>query len=530
MGVSPVLHDLDRFAFHDLGMERAQRDRLGHGPDQRPTPDLNHGPWRRRLRAAATTVMRREWLLVLLAFGLAAIAAGIVYLSRPTTLTVAVGPQDGAEAALIEAYASALDRSREDVRLKVVRFSDVRDSALALQRNRADLAVVRPDVFLPENGLTLAILHDEALVIAAPEASEIEDVPALARKRLGVVVRHGADLPFLTNLLSFYDLLPDSPMADAPDGDPATEAEIAAGHVQVVPLKIGEVTAALAEKRVDAVAVIASPASKIAGAVVRAIELGSPERKIGFVSIPDGDAILQRFPELQAVTIPAGTFGGRPKRPDEEVRTVGASYRLMARGSVSRVAIASATQHLFEWRSRLAAAAPAAKLMKAPDFDTTVAATSARLPNHPGAVDYFEREQQTFLDRYEDYIYLLAFFGGTIGSGIAWIGQRLARKRRERIDIVLDRLLDIMREVRAATTTAELDEIAVETDGLVADVVCYARERSIDARTVSALILAVDGVHAAIADARRRANDLAPGATGRRRTARLLALNLPAAE
>ncbi|MGT2482211.1 hypothetical protein ACU4GR_32905 [Methylobacterium oryzae CBMB20] len=92
--------------------------------------------------------------------------------------------------------------------------------------------------------------------------------------------------------------------------------------------------------------------------------------------------------------------------------------------------------------------------MKAPDFDTTVAATSARLPNHPGAVDYFEREQQTFLDRYEDYIYLFAFFGGTIGSCFAWIGQRLARKRRERVDFVLDRLLDIMREVRAATSAS----------------------------------------------------------------------------
>ncbi|KAA0124467.1 C4-dicarboxylate ABC transporter substrate-binding protein [Methylobacterium sp. P1-11] len=472
--------------------------------------------------------MRREWLLVLVALGLAAVAAAIVYLSRPNTLTVAVGPQDGPEAALIEAYASALDRAREDVRLKVVRYGDVRDSALALQRNKADLAVVRPDVFLPENGLTLAILHDEALVIAAPEAADIDDIPALARKRLGIVVRHSADLPFLTNLLSFYDLVPDSAGEDAPEAEQAAEAE--PGHVVVVPLKAGDVTAALTEKRVDAVAVIASPASKSAAAVVRAVELGSPERKIGFVSIPDGDAILQRFPELQSVTIPAGTFGGRPKRPDEEVKTVGASYRLMARGTVSRVAVASATQHLFEWRSRLASAAPVAKLMKAPDFDTTVAATSARLPNHPGAVDYFEREQQTFLDRYEDYIYLFAFFGGTIGSGLAWLGQRLARKRRERVDFVLDRLLDIMREVRAATSTTELDAIAIETDGLVADVVCYARERSIDARTVSALILAVDGVHAAIADARRQANEVEPRTATRNRTARLLALDLPAAE
>ncbi|MDP4025642.1 TAXI family TRAP transporter solute-binding subunit [Methylobacterium sp. NEAU 140] len=475
--------------------------------------------------------MRREWVLVLLAVALAGAAALVFYLSRPTTLTVAVGPQDGPEAALVEAYASALDRAREDVRLKVVRYEDVRDSGLALQKNRADLAVVRPDVFLPENGLTLAILHDEALVIVAPEGSDIDEIPALSRRRLGVVVRHGADLPFVTNVLSFYDLVPGGAAAEGAEaGHAAGEGEPAPGRVALVPLKVGEVSAALAEKRVDAVAVIAGPTSKVAAAVVRAAELGAPERKLGFVAIPDGDAILQRFPELQAVTIPAGTFGGRPKRPEEEVRTVGASYRLMARGTVSRVAVASATQHLFEWRSKLAAAAPAAKLMKAPEFDTTVAATSARLPNHPGAVDYFEREQQTFLDRYEDYIYLFAFFGGTLGSGIAWVGQRLARKRRERVDIVLDRLLDILREVRGASSALELDTIARETDGLVADVVAYARERAIDTRTVSALILAVDGVHAAIADARRQLGPETEGDARRRNKARLTALSLPAAE
>lgn len=500
-------------------MERAQRDRTGHALD----PDSVPGTLQLRLRAAASVLMRREWLLVLVALGLTALAGAVVYLSRPTTLTVAVGPQDGPEASLIEAYAAALDRAREDVRLKVVRYEDVRDSGLALQKNKADLAVVRPDVFLPENGLTLAILHDEALVIARPDHSDIDEFPDLARKRLGIVVRHGADLPFIANVLSFYDLVPDTSAVEE-------TAEPAAGHVTVVPLKVTEIAQALTDKRVDAVAVIASPASKTAGSVVRAVEAGSPERKIGFVSIPDGDAILQRFPELQSVTIPAGTFGGRPKRPDEEIRTVGASYRLMARGTVSRVAVASATQHLFEWRSRLASTAPVAKLMKAPDFDTTVAATSARLPNHPGAVDYFEREQQTFLDRYEDYIYLVAFFGGTIGSGFAWLGQRLARKRRERIDIVLDRLLDILREIRAATTAAELDAIVLEIDDLIADVVAHTRERSIDLRTVSALILAVDGVHEAVGDARRRIG-LPQGEQGeRRRSAQLMALHLPAAE
>jgi TRAP-type uncharacterized transport system substrate-binding protein len=488
--------------------ERRQGDRIEHG----------------FLHAVSAILLRREWLLVLLALGLAMTAGLVFYLSRPTVLTVAVAPQDGPETGLIEAYAQALSRAREDVRLKLVRHGDVRESGAALQAGRTDLAIVRPDVFMPEDGLTLAVLHDEALLIAAPEAAGITDFPDLARKRIGLVVRHDADLPFLASMLAFYDL--------AQAGAETAEAELGPGHVALVPLKPAEVAAAVAEKRVDAVAVIASPSSKPALATVRAVELGSPERKVDLVSVPDTDAILQRYPELQAVTIPAGTFGGRPKRPAEEIRTVAASYRLMARSSVSRVAVASVTQHLFEWRSKLAAVAPVAKLMKAPDFDTTVAATSARLPNHPGAVDYFEREQQTFLERYEDYIYLFAFFGGTIGSGIAWLGQRLARKRRERVDIVLDRLLDILREARVAVRASDLDTLARETDELVADVVQYARERTIDTRTLSALILAMDAVQAALADARRQFGGapVESRAEARARTARLLAHGLSAAE
>jgi hypothetical protein len=191
-------------------------------------------------------------------------------------------------------------------------------------------------------------------------------------------------------------------------------------------------------------------------------------------------------------------------------------------------------QHLFEWRPRLAAVTQVANQVKAPEYDTTVTATSARLPNHPGAVDYFEREQQTFLQRYEDWIYLVAFFGGTLGSCVAWIGQRLARKRRERVDAVLDRLLDILAEVRAAEHPTALDAIGCEMDGLVADVVRHARERSIDTRVLSALILAIDAVHAALDDARRALGVTPPvtesAGAARVRTARLLSINLPAAE
>lgn len=478
-------------------------------------------------RAALLRLMRREWLLVLVALGCAGLAAVVVVLSRPTTLTVAVGPGNGAEAALIDTYAKALARGREDVRLEVVHYDDVRDSAAALQANKADLAVVRPDVLLPENGLTLAVLHDEALIVTAPQAAGIDDFPDLSKRRLGLVVRHEADTAFITHLLEFYDLAP------ATASEIASSEPLATGKVGLVPLKPNEVTQALTDKRIDAVAVIAAPNAKPALATIRAVEAASADKQISFLDVPDGKAIVQRLPELQPITVSAGTFGGRPKMPEDDIETLGVSYRLMARGSVNRVAVASVVQHLFEWRPRLAATAPIANQIKAPDYDTTVTATSARLPNHPGAVDYFEREQQTFIERYEDWIYLIAFFGGTLGSSVAWLGQRLARKRRERIDTVLDRLLDILREARTATSLDTLRTLTCETDELVADVVAQARERSIDTRMVSAMMLTIDAVHAALDDARRTlSTESAPQesvAAARRRTKRLLALSLPAA-
>ena len=52
-------------------------------------------------------------------------------------------------------------------------------------RPKADLAVVRPDVSMPGNGLTLAVLRRLAAFVVAPAQSGIKDFPDLAARRLG---------------------------------------------------------------------------------------------------------------------------------------------------------------------------------------------------------------------------------------------------------------------------------------------------------------------------------------------------------
>jgi TRAP transporter TAXI family solute receptor len=431
---------------------------------------------------------QRERLLLVGAVAFVLIGVAAYFLTGPTRLTVAVGPADSPEARLMAAYGDALQEQNAGIRLRVVAADDLRRSAEALHRNAVDLAVARTDVFLPVNGLSMAILREEALVIVAPQAGKIEGVDNLDKKRLGVVERHEADRPLVEAVLAHYDLR-----------SPA---------VTIVPLKEEVVAEAFAGKKIDAVAFVAVPTSASAENIIKAVERAAGG-KIRVVPVGQADTLAERNPGFTAVDIPEGGLGGRPKQPEEEIKTVAVSYRLLAHADLDRTTVAQAAQYLFQMRSRLALATPAAIQMKALDTDT---ATGAALPIHPGAIDYFAREQLTFMERYGDWLWLAVFSMGGLSSAIAWMFQQFARKRRELIDVLLDRLLKILGEARDATTVAQLNDLAVELERLVVLAVKYARNRTTNARSMSALILGIDSARAAIADRRRDILDEASGA------------------
>src|SRR5215210_3597080 len=426
---------------------------------------------------------QRHWHIglgaALLALTLALTALAYWYFASPTRFRVAVGPRDSVEARLIDAFAEALAHTRRDIRLDVVPVDDVRQSAEALRQHKVDLAVVRPDVFLPDNGLTLSILREEAVIVLAPKASKIEEMANLEKKRLGVVTHHEADAPVLTTILAHYDLAP--PI------------------ITLVPLGADEVEAAFTGKRIDALVFMAAPVGKEAAGLVRSV-LKATNRAVTVVPVKEGEALALKWPALTMMTVPEGSLSGRPELPEEEFKTVSVSYRLMARVGLDRGPVSKVTQYLFQMRSRIARSTASVNLMRAPDNETM---TSAALPNHPGAVDYFNREQENFMDRYGDWLWLLLFAGGGVSSAMAWIAQFFARKRRELVDEVLDRLTCILSEARQAKTAADIDVLHAELDNLVTHSIRYARRRTTNTQAMSALILAIDSARAAIADRRR---------------------------
>jgi TRAP-type uncharacterized transport system substrate-binding protein len=426
-----------------------------------------------------------QLVLFLLALGLLVMLSTLIYRQFfvAPVLRVAV-QEESADAALMASFSRALARQKKDVQLQLLPTGGVRQSGEALQQRRADLAVIRPDAFLPGNGLTVAILREEPVFLLTPGNSGIDDVEKLARKRIGLVSQHETDLRTLEAVLAHYDLMSGA----------------------VVPLTPEDVEPAFEGKRIDAIAFIAPPVDARADAIARAAGRGA-NGKVHVLEIKAAEALSVKNQGLTAVKIPAGSLSGRMLQPKEEIDTVGTSYRLVARADLDRAPVSKVAQYLFKLRTEIAQEAPAAGFMKAPDNDL---ATSERLPVHQGAIDYFNREQQTFMDVYGDWLWMLLFAAGGMTSGMAWLVQHFAHKRRELIDDVLNRLLCMLTEAREAKSLPEIEELSRELDNLVTHAIRHARWRTTSTRTMSALILAIDSTRAALVDCRHQVTEKAP--------------------
>lgn len=431
----------------------------------------------------------REILIALFVLLLvAASAIGVAtywYFNKPSQFKVAVGNHGSNEQVLIDAFAAALRDSKSSISVQPVFYEDLLQAAQALQQGKAPFAVVRPDVALPNNGLTVAILREEALIIAAPAARKIADIADLNGKRVALVDMREADRALLMRVLSSSEL---------------TEKE-----VRFTPTTAGQVPGLMTARQIDAIAFVAAPVSSEAGQLIRNFARAAGG-DINIVPIDEAEALSLRYPVFTQMTVPAGAFGGRPKKPSEELTTIGVSYRLMAAARTDRGPVSEITANLFRLRSRISNATATINLMKPPDTDS---ATSAALPVHPGAVDYLNREQLTFMDRWGDWLWLGLFAGGGVTSVLAWIGQLFARRKREAVDEILEELAMLLVRARKCETHEQLAEVTLRLDDVVRQAIRFTRSGLTSTGVMSAVMLAIDATRSAIADRRRAIDEAA---------------------
>jgi TRAP transporter TAXI family solute receptor len=396
-------------------------------------------------RIGMDTIRLLIWLRVVVVVGLVALTAGVSLFAyrwyvRPQTLSIAVGSFDGEAPKIVSALASRLSAMNAPVRLKVVETAGALESAKAFSSGKTDLAVVRGDVGDLSHAQAVVIMAQAVAMLVAPPGSSITDMTALKGLTVGVAGGE-ANQKIVSVLTKAYNL------------DRA--------NVGFRNLAFADIRRALDTKQVRAVLFVLPLTEKYLS-MVRG--LFPQNTKAGPILIPieNAGAIAEEERAYESFDIPKGTLRGSPPVPEDDVTTLRVSFYLIARKSLDNDLIADFTQALMSARRDLLSEQPILAQVKAPDTDA-----GAYLPVHPGAAEFYNGTQQSFLDKWSNVIFLAPMALGALATVLAAAWRFLRSSDFQTKEAALDSLYALGRRIRNAETESDLSEIENQIDDVL---------------------------------------------------------------
>jgi TRAP transporter TAXI family solute receptor len=423
--------------------------------------------------------MRNRTQIILLLTGTALLTALIVtlatlWLTQPETLKIAVGPAGGVEYKFAEKLATLLAQNHASVRLSVIPQEGGAQAVGRLARREADLAIVRTDAKLPGHARALAILEHDMVLLIGPPVSTVKTIGDLAGKKIAVLGDDGRNEALIRHILSLYDIntvKARTVLQTVPPASPIDDL-LAAGGFDI--------------------AISIEPLSRI----TKTSDFSDLSTRMGGFSlygIGESKAMQLRIPGLFAETINAGLLSESPRTPDDDLDTVGLQRLLVARGKVADGKIGELMRVIFENKSELAIDQTFATAIEPPDLEK-----DALVPAHTGASQYVEGEEETFVDRYSDIMYLTMSVGSIIGSlGLATF-TALTRVRPRRASERTDELLAVTDKIKAAVSQFELDLVETELEDILKNVLRGLKDGTVSANGLDAFRLCYEHAREAL--------------------------------
>jgi TRAP transporter TAXI family solute receptor len=419
-------------------------------------------------------------MLVVIAAVLATVAAvggATYYVNRPVHLRIAVGPPYSDDVKVIQSIAQTFSRERKYVRLRPIVTEGTSASAASFNAGATDLAVIRGDTELPKDAMAVASIRKNFAVLWAigpgKKKGGITRIEQLGGKRIGVIGRTQANVNLLKVILTQSGVKPDS--------------------VQVVQFTTTGFAEAVKNEKLDAFLAVGPLNSKITADAIAATTRDG--KTATFLTLDTADAIVQKHPVYESGTIPAGTFGAKPVRPEDKIDTITFAHHIVARKSLSEATVGALTRELFSIRQAVQNEFPQTAKLETPDTDK-----DAAIPAHPGAAAYVDGEEKSFLDRYSDYIWGSLMALSALGSAGAWFASYLRKDERVTNSGLRERLLEMLSAARKSTSIDELDAMQAEADEIMRDTLHCFEDGAIEEGSLTAFSIALEQFHNAVAD------------------------------
>ncbi|MBX9710789.1 MAG: ABC transporter substrate-binding protein [Xanthobacteraceae bacterium] len=385
------------------------------------------------------------WVRILLVGAVVSIATGLgllayKYYTRPTTLSIAVGSLDGETGKAATLLASRLASTNAPVRLAVIDTGNVKAASEAFALNKVDMAVVREDIGDLSNARTVALLTSVVVLVVAPPGTAFEKFADLGGHSVGVV--GGQINSSIVSVLSKqYDLT----ALDITFKDVA----VADAHQAI---QSGSVSALL----------MVLPLARRYISYLDNIFQDQSHAPPNILAIEPAGAIADIERAYKTFTIPKGTLQGAPPVPPNDRITLRTGLYLVARSDANADLIANLTREVVKASRDLSIEDPSMSSLSAPELNST-----AYIPVHPGAAEFYTGTQKEWLDKYANWIFLLPIVFGAAASIFAAIRQFLQTGEDAARQSLFDSIYQLPHRIRDATSEAELTEIEDEIDRLL---------------------------------------------------------------
>jgi TRAP-type uncharacterized transport system substrate-binding protein len=367
------------------------------------------------------------------------LGAGVLayrYYSKPVTLSLAVGSFDGEATKVASIIAGRLDAAKSAVRITIVPTDNVLDSARLFAAGKTDLAIVRADVGDLSQARSVVLVNKSVLMILALPGSSLTSIEKLKGHMVGVV---GGEInqKIVDALKKEYDLADTVTFKNfAPAEVPrAIQAKQAGAFLVMIPLN---------EKYLS---------------LVRRFFRDSRNAFPSVIPVESAGAIADMEGAYESFDIPLGTLRGNPPVPDADVTTLRVGSYLVANKKLDADLITALTQALITARNDLVRDQPLLAGIAAPDTDP-----DATIAVHPGAAAFYNGTQQSFMDKYSNWIYLTPMVLGALASIFAAAWRFLGIEHADRQEVAMKTLFALPRRIREVGSEAELIEIEREVD------------------------------------------------------------------
>jgi TRAP-type uncharacterized transport system substrate-binding protein len=480
------------------------------------------------VRSRVRMFLRHTWLVAILGTILigAMVWAGFYYAEERDHLRIAASPLD---TRFIRVISDQVTAEQRDLHLELVPTDSTQGAAEAMSKGQADLAILPSNLDDSLNWPVVAILRQNVMALIVPTPSAASKAqpeaaaaaaakPAKSEKSNKKTAKGKKDAKTAKNDDSDdsddSDTSSDSKFGKVTDlagkrvgivkGNEATRGllELVLSHYGVPLVKVtmseidpNDIAAAVKNNKVDALFAAGSATGDAISSVVTAATQNGVAPT--FIEIDQAEGIAKRNPAFDSVSIDAGTFGGTPPAPSDDLKSLSFGEYLVARRSVSSSVIGTLAKTIYTSRQAIATAMPREAKITAPSTDK-----DADIVTHPGALDYLTDNQKSFFDKYGDDIFYGMLIFPVFGSAIAGVASYLRSDSRTQRLRLLQQVLDLVRQSHAVPSLEALHQLQIEADNLVTSIVHQCEREEFDETVRMSFSFALDQLRFAIAGRR----------------------------